>query len=143
MAVLPEPNVTAVTMKNDNIRIALDITEEWDKISENDMAMGCVIVRNEFLKENREAVEEFLDEYEDSIEHVNENVKEASLLVEKFGIMASAAAAEKAIPNCNICFIDGDEMKAVLEGFYKVLFEAQPKSVGGKLPEVDFYLDED
>ena len=64
---------------------------------------------------------------------------EAAALIEKFGIMGSAALAEKAIPNCNIVFMEGDEMKQAAAGFYQVLFDANPKSVGGKLPDDAFY----
>lgn len=142
IVILPEPNVTAAMMQNENIRIALDLTEEWKNVSGNDMAMGCIIVRNDFLKDNKEAVDTFLDEYEDSIEYVNENTAEAAQLVEKYGIMASAKAAEKAIPNCNIVYIDGDDMKNILSDFYGVLYEANPKSIGGTLPGADFYYEE-
>lgn len=142
IVILPEPNVTAAMMQNENIRIALDLTEEWKNVSGNDMAMGCIIVRNDFLKDNKEAVDTFLDEYEDSIEYVNENTAEAAQLVEKYGIMASAKAAEKAIPNCNIVYIDGDEMENILSDFYGVLYEANPKSIGGTLPGADFYYEE-
>ena len=142
IVILPEPNVTAAMMQNENIRIALDLTEEWKNVSGNDMAMGCIIVRNDFLKDNKEAVDTFLDEYEDSIEYVNENTAEAAQLVEKYGIMASAKAAEKAIPNCNIVYIDGDEMENILSDFYGVLYEANPKSIGGNLPGADFYYEE-
>ncbi len=138
-AVLPEPNVTAVMMSNENIRIALDLTEEWNKISDNDLAMGCVIVRTDFLNEHQDAIENFLDEYEESISYVNENPEDAAVLVEKHGIMASAAAARKAIPNCNIVYIEGAEMQAILEGLYGVLYDAEPKSVGGAIPPVEFY----
>lgn len=142
IVILPEPNVTAAMMQNENIRIALDLTEEWKNVSGNDMAMGCIIVRNDFLKDNKEAVDTFLDEYEDSIEYVNENTADAAQLVEKYGIMASAKAAEKAIPNCNIVYIDGDEMENILSDFYGVLYEANPKSIGGTLPGADFYYEE-
>ena len=143
IVVLPEPNVTAVMMQNENARIALDLTEEWKAVSGNDMAMGCIIARKDFIEANQEAVETFLDEYEDSIEYVNENIKDAAVLVEESGIMASAAAAEKAIPNCNIVYIDGEDMEKVLNGFYEVLYEAEPKSIGGSLPGKDFYYNED
>ena len=143
IVVLPEPNVTAVMMQNENARIALDLTEEWKAVSGNDMAMGCIIARKDFIEANPEAVETFLDEYEDSIEYVNENIKDAAVLVEESGIMASAAAAEKAIPNCNIVYIDGEDMEKVLNGFYEVLYEAEPKSIGGSLPGKDFYYNGD
>ena len=47
--------------------------------------------------------------------------------------------AEKALPHCNIVCITGGEMKEKLSGYLQVLFDAEPTSVGGKLPEADFY----
>ncbi|GFI62321.1 1,4-dihydroxy-6-naphtoate synthase [Clostridiales bacterium] len=141
VVVLPEPNVTAVTMKNTDINVALDLNEEWAKVSDSQMAMGCIIVRNKVLESNRETVNEFLDEYEDSINYVMDNVLEASKLVEKYGIMQSAESAEKAIPKSNICYIEGEEMRTILENFYGVLFDAEPKSVGGAMPPSEFYYE--
>jgi NitT/TauT family transport system substrate-binding protein len=69
---------------------------------------------------------------------VNANVSEAAKLVEKFDIV-KAAVAEKAIPYCNITYLEGAEMKDAMEGYLGVLFEQNPKSVGGVLPEDDFY----
>lgn len=144
LGLLPEPNVTAVLMKNSDVRVAMDMTKEWDKLNEesgatSQLTMGCVIVRNDFLEENQEAFDIFMEEYKASIDYATSNVSDTAALVEKEGIMASAAAAEKAIPSCNIVFIDGQEMKDAAEGFFQVLFEANPKSVGGKLPDESFY----
>lgn len=145
IGVLPEPQVTAVTSKSPNTRIALDITQEWALTSqklqkeESQLAMGCIVVREDFLKENKEAFDDFLKEYKQSIDFTNQNQKEAAVLVEKFEIIPSAQVAEKAIPNCNIVYIDEEQMKNSLTDFYSVLFEANPQSIGGKLPDEDFY----
>lgn len=141
IALLPEPNVTAAMMKNDDLRVALDITDEWNKVSDSQLAMGCIIVRDDFLNEHEGAVKTFLSEYKYSIDFVNNNVEEASQLVEKFEIMASAQAAKKAIPNCNIVFIDGTEMEKDLNGLYNVLYAANAKAVGGSIPDRDFYYE--
>ena len=66
-------------------------------------------------------------------------MESASQLVEKYGIMPKAAVALKAIPNCNIVYIDGKEMKQSIEGFYNILYGYEPKSIGGKLPDENFY----
>lgn len=142
---LPEPNVTAVLLKDPEIRIALDLTEEWGKLFQgtekegNVLAMGCIIVRKDYLEKNPEAFNTFLKEYQASTHYANENIAQTAAFVEKYQIMASAAAAEKAIPNCNIVYIDGAEMKEAASAFFQVLYEANPKSIGGKLPEEDFY----
>ena len=138
IGMLPEPMVTSATMGSD-VRIALDITKEWDKVSDSSLVQGCIIVNNEFASKYPSALQGFLDEYKNSVDFVNNNVKEASVLVEKAGIIPKAAVAEKAIPNCNICLITGEQMKKSAENMLKVLFDANPQSVGGKLPDEKFY----
>lgn len=148
IALLPEPNVTAVLLKDNTIRQALDLTQEWDNtqkfnsLQASQLAMGCIVARKEFIENNKQAFENFLKEYENSVNYVNTNISEAAKLVQQYGIMENATAAEKAIPNCNIVFIPGEEMKTALQGFYQILFDANPKSIGGVLPDEDFYYTE-
>lgn len=145
VAILPEPHVTSVLLKNPDARVALNLTEVWDEVVSGTeyegsaLTMGCIVVNKAFAEENKDAFNKFLEEYEASINFANENVEEAAAMVEAAGIMPSAAAAAKAIPNCNIVYIDGEEMKATVEPFYNVLFDANPKSVGGALPDEEFY----
>lgn len=139
LAMLPEPNVTATLMKNPDLRVALDLTEEWNRISETEPVQGCIIARRAFVEENPEAIADFLARYGESTAYVNESPKEAAALIEKHGVMASAAAAEKAIPNCNIVCLTGEEMRTAASAMLQVLFEANPKSVGGAMPGDDLY----
>ena len=140
IAMLPQPFVTSVLAQNENIRVALDVTEEWNKAvnGESDLTMGCVIVRKEFAENNPEALNAFLDEYKESVDYVNANPAEAAQISERFDII-KAAVAEKAIPECNIVFIEGDEMQKIASGCLQILFEANPKSVGGAVPDEAFY----
>jgi NitT/TauT family transport system substrate-binding protein len=141
IAVLPQPYVTAVQMQNEKVRVALSFTEEWDKVSpDSGLVTGVVLVRKAFAEENPLALSEFLDDYKASTEYVNANVEEAAAWVEKYGIVAKAPIAVKAIPACNITYIEGDDMKAKVGGYLQVLFDANPQSVGGALPEDDFYF---
>ena len=142
VAMLPQPMVTAAMAQVSDLRVALDVTEEWANVQGEDgsqLITGCVIVRNEVLEDNKKAVDTFLKEYKDSIQYVNENVVDASELVAEYGIIANAAIAEKAIPACNIVFMGGEEMKANMEGYLGVLAQANPKAVGGALPDAAFY----
>lgn len=144
LVMLPEPFVTTVLSKNPDYRIALDLTAEWQKTyqdsSESQLAMGCLVVTKAFAQAHPDAVKSFLAEYKASTDAVNKDPAAASLLVVKYGIMADAALAEKAIPNCHIVMLDGTQMKSILEPFYNILFAANPKSVGGKIPDSEFYL---
>lgn len=140
IAMLPQPFVTTVMMNNDKVRVALDVAEEWEKADKSGSAVttGVVVVNRQFLEDNPSAVEVFLEEYNKSVSYVNSNVEEAAQLIEKFGIF-KAAVAKKAIPECNIVLITGEDMKTKLEGYLEVLYEQNPNSVGGKLPNDDFY----
>ncbi|GKX29918.1 lipoprotein [Vallitalea longa] len=144
LAMLPQPFVTTVSMKNKDARIALDITEEWKKIQGEDspLAMGCIIVNSEFAANNKELVADFLEEYKQSVEWVNANAEEAGKVIENQGIINNAKIAETAIPNSNIVFITAEDAKETLQNLYEILFEFNPTSVGGKLPDGDFYYKE-
>lgn len=143
IAMLPQPFVTTAQAKNEKLRIALDLTEEWDKVQEGSeapsaMLTGVVVVRTQFAQEHPEAVNAFLDSYKASVEYANANVEETAELIEAHDIVP-APVARKALPACNIVFIEGDEMKEKLSGYLNVLYEQNPKAVGGQLPGEDFY----
>lgn len=140
VAMLPQPFVTVATTKIDTLRIAFGLTEEWEKLN-NDSAMltGVVVARKAFVEEHPEAVKAFLTDYAASVEWVNGNVEEAAAKIGEMEIV-DAAVAEKALPYCNIVCISGEEMQEKLSGYLQVLFDAEPASVGGKLPASDFYF---
>ncbi len=140
VAMLPQPYVTTVMMNNDKVRIALDITAEWEKYAGEDSSVvtGVVVANADYLNEHKDAVDTFLEEYEDSVGYVVENIDKAAELVEKFDIF-KAAVAKLAIPKCNITFVTGNDMKTKAEAYLTALFEQNATSVGGKLPGEDFY----
>ena len=140
IVMLPEPFVSEVIKKNPNMKIAINVNEEWNKAvnGESLLSMGCVVARKDFLENNKEQVNLFLDEYKKSIDYVNANIQAASELSEKYGIMESFIAL-KAIPNCNIAYVDGEDMKIKTDNFLKVLSSFDSKSIGGSIPNEDFY----
>ncbi|WP_251859757.1 ABC transporter substrate-binding protein [Clostridium sp. Marseille-Q2269] len=141
IAVLPEPFVTIVKTKNKDLKVQLDLTKEWKKLSngEGKLTMGALIFRKDFIDKRDKDVETFINNYKKSVQFVNDNNKEAGKLIEKNGIIPNAKIAEIAIPKCNIVFIDAKNSKNSLEKFYNILKENDPKSIGGKLPDENFY----
>ena len=139
LAMLPEPHVTSAIMKNSSLNVAIDLTAEWDKISDGDAVQGCVIVSKKAIAKNKAIVDEFLNEYKASVDYVNNNIVEASEIIANLGIVGAAKAAEKAIPRCNIVFIEGESMISSLNEFYNVLYTANPASIGGTLPDDSLY----
>lgn len=140
VAMLPQPYVTTVMMNNDKVRIALDIAKEWEAVSEDGSGVvtGVVVACSEFIDNNKDAFDAFLTEYAASATFVNDNVEEASALVERFDIF-KAAMIKKALPYCNITMLRGEDMKAKVTGYLNVLYNQNPKAVGGSLPADDFY----
>ena len=139
-AMLPEPHVTSAILKNNELRAAIDLTAEWDKVSEGDAVQGCLVVAKKALDEHKAKVLEFLDDYKASVDFVNNNIPEAAQMIAELGIVGAAKAAENAIPRCNIVFIEGDAMVSSLNEFYGVLYNANPASIGGKLPDDSLYF---
>ena len=141
LILVPEPFVTTALSKVEGARVALNLTQEWAKVSDADMVMGCLVVSKTFAQEHPDALNAFMDDYAASADYCTGHTAETAALIEKFGIMGSAALAEKAIPNCNIVCVTGQEMADMVTGMLTVLFDANPKSVGGSLPgEEMFYL---
>lgn len=149
IGILPEPAVSSALVqdKSGEVRVALNMSEEWDKVSDTPIVQGVIVMSNTFLKEHAGAAWKFVKEYKASTDYANSNIEEASVLIEKYGIVPKAAIAKRALPNCNIvCYKTApsetenngkDMIKAMLE----VLCDANPASVGGKLPDESFYYD--
>ena len=140
VAVLPEPMLTMARSGNENLVTAMDLTAEWDKVApEGSLVQGCVVVRAEFAAEHPNEVAKFLEEYGASIEFLSGDAETVGAVIEESGVFAKGAVAAKALPNCNVCFITGEEMKAAMADFLQIMYETAPASIGGEIPGDDFY----
>lgn len=140
LAMMPVPAATGVMMKNPDVRFALDFNREWDAVADQGvLTMSCVVARTDFIKENPQAVEDFLKEYEASINYVKNNVDDAAKLVAQYGITPNDKIAAAAIPQIALVYMDGAEMRDGIGGYYEVLWQADPKSIGGGIPDDAFF----
>lgn len=148
IAMVPEPKAAAVLMQNKDVKRVLNMTAEWYKkdgkippANELDsvLVMGCVIARTEFVEKNPQAIRDFLSEYKASIESATEDVSATAALCETYQIIPKAAIAAAAIPHCGLTYVDGLELRRALNGYYNVLYGYNPDSIGGALPNADFY----
>ena len=143
IAMLPQPFVTTAQSQNENLRVALDMTQEWDALAKengSDAALltGVVVARKAFVEENPETVEQFLSDYEASVAYTEEDLEGAAKLIGEYDIVPEAVA-QKALPACNITLIRGEEMKAKLSAYLQTLMDQNPKAIGGAMPGDDFY----
>lgn len=142
IAMLPQPYVTVASSQVEGLETVIDLNSEWEKLNNgNGIVTGVLVVRKAFAENNKEVLNAFLNEYSASVSMVNSDAAAAASLVERFGIFDKAAVIQKAIPYCNITFIKGAEMKSPVSKYLTVLFEQNPQSVGGKLPNDDFYYE--
>lgn len=140
VGLLPQPFVTTALMKNENLRVALDLNELWESGNEDGsrLVTGVVIARNEFLESHKEDVEIFMDAYEKSVEFVNQDTEAAAEIIGAHDIVTKEVAV-KALPECSIVLIDGEDMQTMLSGYLNTLMEQNPQTIGGQLPDEGFY----
>lgn len=141
VAMLPQPFVTAAQSKISDLRVALSLDELWKEANDGaSMATGVLVVRSEFAEKYPQQLEKFMQEYAASVQYVNENTEQAAQLVGAYEIV-KAPIAQKALPYCNICCITGSELKTALDGYLSALYDMNPQSVGGKLPDDGIYYE--
>ena len=142
IGLFPQTFVTAACAQNDALSVILDMNAEWEKLQGEDgsrLVTGVTVVRNEFLQEHENAVATFMEEHQASAQSMNSDVENGAKLAAASEIIAKEPIALKAIPKCNITYIDGADMKQALSGYLEVLYEQNPESIGGALPGDDFY----
>lgn len=143
VGLLPQPFVTAACAQNEALSVIIDMNEEWNRIQGeggSSLVTGVTVVRNAFLEENPDAVKAFLEEHAASAEAANSDTERVASLAVNAEIIAKEPIALKAIPKCNIVCVTGEDMKQALAGYLEVLYEMDPASVGGALPEDGFYF---
>ena len=139
IAMLPQPFVTAAQTKVEGLKVAIDLNEEWQKQNDGaSMATGVIVARTEFAEKYPQQLEKFMQEYAESVKFVNENTEQAAQLIGNYEIV-KAPIALKALPYCNICCLTGDELRQCLNGYLSALYNMNPQSVGGKLPDDGLY----
>lgn len=139
ICILPEPFASKVLAKNKSYKRVLDLTAEWGKVSSAKLAQGCLVARADYIEQNPEIIKEFMSFYEASVNFVNNENNAGAVFLAKNGYFDTPQLAADTIPNCNIVFITGEEMKKTATENFTVLFEANPASVGGEIPADALY----
>ncbi len=139
LAVLPEPKVTVVLTKNSSVSVAMNFTEKWEeKFGANTLVQGCLVVNTAFAQAHPVEISKFLDDYKASVEYISAGSDDAISMIVSAGILPNETIAKKALPGCNICFLEGAEMKSALVTFYEKIYAANPASIAA-IPDDGFY----
>lgn len=119
---------------------SVDLQKEWgetfntvDKIPQAGIAVIGDMINNDKVKRR------FLEEHGKSLKWYKQNPKEASKLAASTFPVLKAQAVEDSIPNLRLENISAKDAKESLTLFFNILKKDSPKSIGGKLPNDDFY----
>lgn len=142
-AIDAEPFATSNKENISNYNIVSDYVNEWKKSQgdEYDLPASCIITNGKFLSDNEELVNKFNEEYEKALKWTKENPVEASQLAEKY-LNSDSNLMEKAIPNIPMLYKTSIEAKSDIEKYYNILLDFKAESIGGKLPDENFYYKE-
>lgn len=140
-AVLPEPWVTEALRLEPALEVLLDFQAEWRRLekSRESYPQSCLVVRTRFAGEHPQAVAALLKQAALSSEWVNANPREAGRLAQEH-VQIPAETAAAAIPRCNLRFSEAGKVANEVDAYLRKLFAIDPQSVGGKIPDVGFYL---
>lgn len=125
IVVLPEPKATAAIANAEGYSVDLNLSEEWEKVSDQPLTMGCIVASTDFINENKDEINKFLAEYKKSIEFIgnSENLDAAANMIYENQIVPKLPLAKGSLSNLygSIVYIDGVDMKNALEGFYSAI----------------------
>lgn len=138
-AVLPNPYATAVCMQNEGVSAVIALADEYTALTGEEMVTGVLVARRGFIEECPQEFANFMAAYEASIAFAQTEIEQTAQLVVDYEILGAVPLAQKALPECNITYIAGEEMKNILSSYYSILYAANPASVGGETPAEDFY----
>jgi NitT/TauT family transport system substrate-binding protein len=140
LALLPEPYVSSVLAQNTDVTVKLDINEEWRKIFGEDagMPMGVTVV-SDALASDTASMNQLIADYTASVDYVLSDTDSAAADIVAKQIVGAEAVAKAAIPRCGISFITGEDCAAILDDYFQVMFESNPQSLGGAIPDQDIY----
>ncbi|MEK5445712.1 ABC transporter substrate-binding protein [Paenibacillus sp. FSL R7-0331] len=135
-----QPQITAIQMKNDQVRSIVDYKKEWQQVTglSTDLPNAGLATKRSVLTSQPELVARFQEEYQKALEWTLENPKEAGALANKT-FKLDAAVVEQAIPHMALAFASASDSKEVLATYYQTLMNYSKDSIGGKLPDEQFY----
>ncbi|MBL0716732.1 MAG: ABC transporter substrate-binding protein [Desulfosarcina sp.] len=147
ISMMPEPMLSKVMNRKPDIkpgtRIVFDLQKEWQQATgaqHTGFPQGSIMIKNSILKNHKDVVDRFLNKYKESIAWVNSNPQKAALYAEGIGTGMQASAVQNAIPGCSLRYVPTMAAKKDLETFFQILFEFSPQTIGGRIPDADFYL---
>ena len=115
VGLLPQPFVTTALMKNDKLKVALDLNKLWEDSMDDGskLVTGVVIANNEFVQDHADKVNDFMDAYKESVDFVNSDTEAAAQIIGDHDIIAKEVAQKEKVTKLEIKEAD-DALKKAL-----------------------------
>ena len=143
IAMIPEPFVsTALSSGQEGVEDLFDLNELWEGSTGCELPMGVLIAKKSFVQEREDDLKVLLNDLQESVDFVNDSPAEAAKVIVEKGFIGDEEIAEAAIPGCHITLYTGKTSQTgmeMLKTFNQILFDLDPASVGGKMPDEDLY----
>lgn len=142
---VPEPFATVALIKGKDagVRKVFDpsASDEIKKEFNNtNFPMTVLVCNKKSLETKAQLISEYLKDYKAAVEWTCANPAEAGELVEKHTLGLNAKIAAASIPNGRYCFVPAEDSVAQMEKLLALFLKENEESVGGKLPEKNFYF---
>ncbi len=122
--------------------LAVNIQDEWTQTNGIEpLPRASLIVKKEIVVQETETWKLFLADYQDSINWINNNPDKTEELLNKHEVGIPAELEQEVIQRSNLQYIDALGARPVVERYLNIFFELSPDSIGGKLPNSDFYIE--
>jgi len=143
ISMLPEPVLTSVKTKKPDTNVFLDLQEEWKKSFETSggYPQAGIFVKEDLINESPSFVKEYVNVLADGMTWNNENPVQAGVYAEEMELGLQAAVVEKSMPGNNIRHEFVGDVKKELNDFYKILYNFNPTTVGGAIPDEGLYYE--
>ena len=139
-AVLPEPFATIACMKSKNLYTAVDFQNEYAYFSgKTDYPLTVMVVRSDYAYSHKNELEKFLSAYAEASKKTVINPAETGRLCEKYNMGLTEAVVTASIPKSNYVFNKAADSVDKIESLLNIFIECDSASIGGKLPDSDFY----
>lgn len=138
-AILPEPALSTVMNKNKDIKIILNLNDEWSEI--NNVSKGypqsTLIIKEEFYNKIKDTglYEEIINKFSKSEKWVKDNPQDTAQNCEELGITINKDTIDKAINNSNLDFTKIEECTLEYEKYFFII-DAESKGEHGEYDSV-------
>ncbi|WP_304508906.1 ABC transporter substrate-binding protein [Anaerotignum sp.] len=139
-AVDAQPFVTSNTNNVLGYKVISEFSEEWrlTQGEEYSMPANCMVSSNEYLSKNEELINSFNKKFSEAVEWTVENPAEAGALASA-NLNANAELIAEAMQGFGFDYQSAVDSQKDLEQYYNVLLEMKPESIGGTIPNKEFY----